>query len=344
MKINRIGVDIGKNWFHLCAVARNGEVLWRKKLKREQWIATVCDLTEPGMTTIGMEACGGAHHWARLLGQRGYLVKLIAPQFVKPYVASNKTDHADAEAIAEAMSRPKMRFVPVKTVAQQEIQSLHRIRDELIKSRTAKANQTRGLIAEFGIVAPLSLTQLRRAIPVWLEEYENGLTDTVRELLNGLWSDLRHLDERINNIDIQIQRAAKSDAVASKLMQLRGVGPVVATAIAAALGDGTAFRNGRDFAVSIGLTPRQHSTGGKERLLGISKRGDSYLRKQMIHGARSAVTWNNNHDDGLSRWIERLSQTKHTNVVAVALAAKTARMAWALIANESEYDPTLAAA
>ncbi len=342
LKINRIGVDIGKNSFHACAVTRQGDVVWRKVLKRQTWIDQLIELVGPDVD-IGMEACGGAHHWARTLQQRGHRVRLIAPQFVKPYVQSNKTDHADAEAIAEAMSRPKMRFVPVKTVAQQDIQALHRVRSELIKRRTSKANQIRGLVAENGLVASENLGHLRCAIPVWLEDAENGLSATFRALLWGLQEDLHQVDARLDELDKQMKILAKEDVTANRLMQLRGVGPVIATALAAALGDGSAFRNGRDFAVSLGLTPKQHSTGGKERLLGISKRGDGYLRKQLVHGARSVVHYAKDKDDPLSQWMNRLSERRHTNVVTVALAAKTARMAWALVHKEVDYNSTMAA-
>lgn len=342
MKIMRVGVDIGKQAFHVCAVTDRGVPVWRKALKRADWLEQLFKVVPVG-AEVGMEACSGAHHWARELQSRGYQVKLIAPQFVKPYVQSNKTDHADAEAIAEAMSRPKMRFVPIKTVAQQNIQALHRVRSELVKQRTAKGNQIRGLVSEYGLVAPQSLVHLRRGIAGWLEEAENGLTGAFRVLLLGLQGDLYGLDERIKELDKQMVETAKQDSVAQRLLQLRGVGPVIATALAAALGDGSAFRNGRDFAVSLGLTPRQHSTGGQERLLGISKRGDAYLRKQLIHGARAVVTKSKSRDDALSLWLGRLGQRRHTNVVTVALAAKTARMAWALVRRDTDYDPAKAA-
>lgn len=342
MKIMRVGVDIGKQTFHVCAVTDRGELVWRKMLKRGSWLAQLTRAIGVG-AEVGMEACGGAHHWARELERQGYRVKLIAPQFVKPYVQSNKTDQADAEAIAEAMSRPKMRFVPIKTIAQQDIQALHRVRGELIKQRTAKANQIRGLVGEYGLVAPQSLNHLRRAIACWLDNTENGLSGAFRQLLRGLQGDLYGLDDRVKELDEQMKEAAKHDLVARRLLQLRGVGPVIATALSAALGDGSAFRNGRDFAVSLGLTPRQHSTGGKERLLGISKRGDAYLRKQLVHGARAVVRTATGKDDALSLWLIRLGRRRHANVVTVALAAKTARMAWAMVRRESNYDPTLAA-
>ena len=287
MKLMRIGVDLAKNVFQVHGVDCHEKPIWRQRLQREHWLQTLLAKIEPGCE-IGMESCGGAHHWARQLEARGYRVKLIAPQFVKPYVKSNKNDANDAEAICEAMSRPSMRFVSIKTVEQQDIQATHRIRSGLIEQRTAKANQIRGLVSEYGLVAPKELLSLRRAIPCWLEDAENGLTLRFRHLLDGLWGDLRALDERVKELDSEISVIAANEPNAQVLQQLRGVGPMIATALIVAIGDARQFSNGRQFAASLGLTPRQHSSGGKDRLLGISKRGDTYLRTLMVHGARSA--------------------------------------------------------
>lgn len=270
-------------------------------------------------------------------------MRLIAPQFVKPYVKSNKNDANDAEAICEAMSRPNMRFVSLKTVEQQDIQAVHRVRFELSNQRKAKANQIRGLVGEYGLVAPKELVQLRVAIPGWLEDAENGLTDRFRRLLNGLWHDMLALDQRMTGLDREIAQIAATDPVARRLQQLRGVGPMIATAMVATLGDGKQFANGRQMAASLGLTPRQNSSGGKERLLGISKRGDSYLRTLLIHGARSALRTAKDKDDRLSRWVTRIAQNRHHNVAAVALANKTARIAWAMMKNATDYRPNLVA-
>jgi transposase len=298
---------------------------------------------EPGCE-IGMEACSGAHHWARQLQKLGYTVKLIAPQFVKPYVKSNKNDANDAEAICEAMSRPNMRFVAIKTVEQQDIQAVHRIRSELSSQRTAKANQIRGLCAEYGLAAPKELLQLRAAIPCWLEDQGNGLTERFRRLLTGLWQDLLVLDERVKDLDREIALIAQTDPVAKRLQQLRGVGPIIATAIVANVGDAKQFANGRQMAASIGLTPRQNSSGGKERLLGISKRGDAYLRTLLIHGARSMIRTAKAKEDPLSQWVMKIATTRHPNIAAVALANKTARIAWAMMTKEADYRPELVAA
>ena len=289
-----------------------------------------------------MEACAGAHHWARELESRGYFVKLMAPQFVKPYVKSNKKDANDAEAICEAMSRPHMRFVTVKSIEQQDIQATHRIRSELMTQRTAKSNQIRGLVTEYGLVAPLTLRALRAAIPCWLEDAENGLTDHFRTLLHGVWTDLVTLDDRVLELDQTIQKLANSNEVTRRLQQLRGVGPMVATALVATVGDAQQYHKGRQMAAAIGLTPRQHSSGGKNRLLGISKRGDVYLRSLLVHGARAVVSQAKHRDDRLSRWVIGIAQRRHPNVAAVALANKTARMAWAMLRNETDYDPDFA--
>lgn len=298
----------------------------------------------PEECEIGMEACAGAHHWARRLSEQGYQVKLIPPQFVTPYVKSNKNDANDAEAICEAMSRPNMRFVKMKTVEQQDIQAIHRVRSELMSQRTAKINQIRGLVAEYGLVAPKRAYSLRKAIPLWLEDAGNGLTMRFRHLLSGLSSDLNYLEERIASLDAEIREVAQSDPMAVRLQQLRGVGPLIATALIATVGNGSQFTKGRQMAASIGLTPKQYSSGGKDRLLGISKRGDAYLRTILIHGARSTIVHAKHRDDRLSIWVTDLAKRSHTNVAAVALANKTVRMAWAMMKNDTDYDPARAAA
>lgn len=343
MQITRVSVDIAKSVFHVHGVDRRDHCQWEKKLKRAKWIDAVCEQVPQGVM-VAMEACASAHHWGRELQKRGYEVRLIAAQFVKPYVKSNKNDRVDAQAICEAAGRPSMRFVAVKSVAQQDAQATHRIRSELIKHRTAVANQVRGLVGEYGIIAPAGIAQLRRALPCWLEDAENGLSEAFRTQLSELREDLQRLDERVQMQDERIARQAKEDPIASRLLTLRGVGPVTATALAGALGDGKAFGKGRDFAASLGLTPRQHSTGDKVRLLGISKRGDSYLRKLLVHGARAVIQHSAHRDDGLSRWVNALAARKHTNVATVALANKTARMAWAIVHGGVDYDPALAAA
>lgn len=338
-KVNRIGVDLGKNKIHLCAVDKKGRVLKKLVVQRERFLATVFELAEPG-TAIGMEACGGAHHWSRELLARGYEPKLIAPQFVKPYIRGNKTDHADAQGIAEAMDRPGMRFVAIKSAAQQEVQAVHRVRSEWIERRTASVNQIRGLATEFGLVAPKSIAKLRLALSQWLDEEDSVLSVRMKQLLLELREDLAKAHERVKEMDHHLERQVEEKPSTKRLIKMRGVGPVIATAMHGKLGDDAkAYDNGRAFAASLGLVPRQFSTGGVENLLGISKRGDGYLRKQLIHGARSMVINSHRYDDALSRWIQRLKQRKHINVVIVAVAAKMARIAWALVRYARDYDP-----
>ena len=341
MKLSRVGVDLAKNVYQLHGVDRSGNTVWKRRLKRHHWLKALLDKTEPDCE-IGMEACAGAHHWGRELQSRGYRVRLIPPQFVKPYVKSNKNDARDAEAICEAMSRPNMRFVTVKTVEQQNIQATHRIRAELITQRTAKANQIRGLVSEYGLVAPKQLSSLRAAIPCWLEDAENGLTDAFRRLLHGVWDDLLMLGDRVAEMDKLIKQLAENHEACVRLQQLRGVGPMISTALIATVGDARQYRKSRQMAAAIGITPKQHSSGDRDRLLGISKRGDIYLRTLMIHGARSAVAAAKHKDDRLSRWVTGIATKRHPNVAAVALANKTARMAWAMLRHETDYDPDFA--
>ncbi len=337
MEIRRVGVDLAKDVFQVHGVDGREKAVWQKALRRREWMAELQKRVPEG-AEIGMEACAGAHHWGRELTARGYRVKLMAPHFVKPYVKSNKSDRNDAAAICEAMSRPSMRFVALKSVEQQDVLAVHRVRSELIKQRTAKVNQIRGLVGEHGLVAPQRVDVLRKALPWWLEDASNGLSARFRRLLAGLADDLRHLDARIQEQDDEISAIVMESPAAQRLMALRGVGPITATALVATLGSGEGFARGRDFAVTLGLTPRHHGTGGRERILGISKRGDAYLRTLLIHGARSAVWVARGKTDRLSRWINALGQRRHTNVVATALANKTARMAWALLRHERDYD------
>lgn len=343
MKITRVGVDLAKNVFQVHGVNRAGRPAFKRQLKRANWLKVLTETLEPGCE-IGMEACGGSHHWARELRARGFQVKLVSPQFVKPFVKSLKNDVNDAEAVCEAISRPHMRFVPIKTAEQQDLQAMHRVRDTLMRHRKTKANQIRGLVAEYGIVAPKTRVALRRAIPDWLEDAENGLSHTFRSLLHGLWQDLRELEQRVKALDKQIEAISEAHPDAKRLKQLRGIGPLTSTALVAQLGDGKHFKRGRQAAASMGLTPRHHGTGGKNLVYGITKRGDPYLRCILIHGARAVVSQAKQRDDRLSQWLTELAGRRHTNVAAVALANKTVRIAWAMLRNGTDYDPELARA
>ena len=336
MNIKRIGIDLAKQVFQLHGVDAQEKAVLRKQLRRAQMLDYFTKLSP---CLIGMEACSSAHYWGRELQKLGHTVKLMAPQFVKPYVKSNKNDANDAEAICEAVARPTMRFVAIKTIAQQDIQAVHRIRSELVRQRTAKVNQIRGLLGEYGIVIGRRVEVLRKALPFLLEDAGNGLTVDFRVLLDGLQQDLMALDKRIGVLDKNIKTLARSNAEAKRLQQIPGIGPITATALVSSVGDGKQFKRGRDMAAWLGLTPRQHSSGGKDRLLGISKRGDAYLRTQLIHGARSVLKHIEQKDDPRSCWLQNICGRRNMNIAAVALANKNARIAWALLTKETDYLP-----
>ena len=334
MTITCMGIDLAKQVFQIHGVNRAEKVQQRRQLRRSQMLAYFSKL-EPCL--IGMEACSGAYYWARELSKFGHDVRLMAPQFVKPYVKSGKNDANDAEAICEAVSRPTMRFVAIKTVEQQVIQAEHRIRSRLVKSRTALANEIRGFLAEFGIAVSKSIGILRKALPELLEDGENGLPGNFRVLLAGLSEELRTLDERIVAFDARIAQAVREDSRIKRLLEIEGIGPITASAIIAAVGDATQFNSGRDMAASFGLTPQQHSSGGKNRLGRISKRGDKYIRMLLIHGARAALNAARNKEDGRSRWVKNLADRRNKNIATVALANKNARIAWAILSRGEDY-------
>jgi transposase len=273
----------------------------------------------------------------RVLSRCGHHVRLIAPQFVKPYVKSNKNDANDAEAICEAVSRPHMRFVPGKSVEQQDIQSLHRVRSRLVSSRTGLANQIRGLLAEYGLVLPQHVSQLRRGLPLILEDATNELTSFSRRLFAHLYDELLSLEEKIGALDEQIESVFQASEPCQRVGAVEGIGPLTATALVAAISDGKAFKNGRQFAAWLGLVPRQHSSGGKPRLFGISKRGDTYLRTLLNHGARSVVSRASRKTDRRSLWIADKQRRLGTSKACVAVANKNARIVWSLIARQEVY-------
>jgi transposase len=334
MNCTTLGIDLAKQVFQLHGVDAHGHVVMQKRVSRSKLRDTIAQLPA---CVIGMEACGSAQYWARELQQLGHTVKLISPQFVKPYVKGNKNDSRDAEAICEAVSRPHMRFVPLKTVESQDIQAIHRMRSRLIKERTALVNQIRGLLAERGIVIAQGITRLRKQLSVIVEDLENELTPLSREVMRELYEELVALDERVTRADALVQRVFTQSAPCQKLAQIEGVGPVVATALVAAVGNAQEFANGRHLAAWLGLVPRQCSTGGKERLLGMSKRGDRYLRTLLIHGARATVHWARRKTDARSRWIRSVEQRRGKNIAAVAIANKNARIAWVLLTRDAEY-------
>jgi transposase len=336
MNITTIGLDLAKSVFQVHGADEQGKVVLKKQLKRSQMLPFFANLPP---CLIGMEACGGAHFWARKLEQLGHTVKLMAPQFVKPYVKTNKHDAADAEAICEAVSRPSMRFVPVKTGDQQAVLSLHRARQGFVKARTAQANQIRGLLAEFGLVIPQGIGSIVRRLPEILEDGQNDLPGTFRHLLQRLGEHLKELDRQVAELDLQIQRWHQETAASRKLAEIPGIGPLTASALVASIGNATSFENGRQLAAWLGLVPRQHSSGGRQTLLGISKRGDGYLRMLLIHGARAVIWAAERRLDPADSWLKRLVGRRNKNVAAVALANKNARIVWALLAHDRAFRP-----
>jgi transposase len=333
-KLSVLGIDLAKQVFHLVGMDAHGTMLVRKRLYRAQMMAFIAQLPP---TLIGMEACGGAHYWARRFREHGHEVRLMAPQFVTPYRKANKNDMRDAEAIAEAMTRPTMRFVPVKSVAQQDLQALHRVRERLMKARTALINETRGLLHEYGIIVPQGAATFRQHVLEKLTTEDAKLTPHSLELFRQLLEELAALEARVATYDAQLAQVAQTHPVCQRLMTIPGLGELTATALVAAVSDATQFKNGRQFAAWLGLVPRQHSTGGKSRLLGISKHGDSYLRKLLVHGARSCLRWVGRKRDRRSQWAQSLMERRGWNKAAVALANKNARVAWALMGTEQVY-------
>lgn len=336
MKITTIGMDLAKNVVQVHGVDERGKTVLNKQLKREQVMAFFANL-QPCL--LGMEACGSAHHWARKLERLGHTVKLIAPQFVKAYVKTNKNDAADAEAICEAVGRPNMRFVAIKSGEQQAVLALHRARQGFVKARTAQANQIRGLLTEYGIVIPQGISHIAKRLPDIVEDAENDLPGVFRQLMQRLGEHLKELDRQVGELEVQIQLWHRHSDVSRRLAQIPGIGPITASALVGSIGDANSFENGRQLAAWLGLVPRQHSSGGKSTLLGISKRGDSYLRMLLVHGARAVIRVAEGKPGYAESWLARLTRRRNLNVVAVALANKNARIIWALLKHERDYQP-----
>lgn len=334
--IRRVGIDLAKKIFHVTAVGEEGEVVERKRFRRNGLQSYLTTL--PPGCVVAMEACASAHHWGRLAARLGHRVHVMSPHKVAPYMHRNKNDVNDADGIAEASSRPEMRFVGVKSVHQQHLQQVHRGRQLAVKERTAHANQLHGFLLEYGIESPKGVGALRRRLADVLEDAENELPVAARALLCELGEDLRHLDERVHRFDARIEAVARSEPACQRLETIPGVGPLTSTALVAAVGDAAEFKNGRELAAWLGLTPRQHSTGGRPRLLGISKRGNRYLRYLLIHGARAALRHAGRHEDRRSRWVIDVEHRRGKNVATVALANKNARVAWAVLARGTDFD------
>jgi transposase len=333
MKITTIGIDLAKNVFQIHGVDVHGKAVLKKQIKREEMAVFFANLAP---CLIGMEACGSAHYWARKLQIQGHTVKLMAPQFVKRYVKTNKHDAADAEAICEAVTRPTMRFVLVKHVEQQSVLALHRARQGMVKARSAQANQIRGLLAEFGLVVPQGITHLYQRVPLLLEQAKEELPGLFRQLVQRLLEHLKILDRQVNEMEIQIQMWHRSNPLSRKLEKIPGIGPLTASAMVASVGDAKSFNNGRQLAAWLGLVPKQHSSGGRPTLLGMSKRGDCYLRTLLIHGARSVI-YALKRKPLTTGWLASLLARRDKNIVAVALANKNSRIIWALLAQDREF-------
>ena len=333
-RIAYLGIDLAKNVFHVCGLTRHGKVVLEKRFTRTRLERFTAQLPS---CRIGLEACGSAHHWARLLLGQGHDARLIAPSFVKPFVKSNKNDARDAEAIAEAVSRPNMRFVPVRSEQSQAVQLLHRMRERAVNSRTRTVNQLRAMLSEFGLVIPWGVNRFRKRVPEILEDGENGLLPEVRELLAEGYAEVLGLDERVAQYQARIEAHVASDERCRQLKTIPGIGALCASALVAKFGNGEGFRNGREMAACVGLTPRQVSTGGKPKLGPISKRGDAYLRTLVVQGAQAVLRSAGNKEDDRSRWACDLQQRCHRNGAAVALANKNVRIAWALLRHGGTY-------
>ncbi len=334
MKIVVLGIDLGKTYCSVVGLDESGAVVLRRRLGRVTLERFVGGLPP---CVVAMEACCGAHHLGRVFGEQGYEVRLMSPEYVRAYVKAQKNDDRDAEAIAEAARRPTMRFVPVKSVAQSDVQALHRARERLVSARTALINHLRALLLERGIVAPQGRARLEAELCTFADEEAGSLSPRIRLLVEDLRREWRSLDQRIAAFDKEFVALARQDEAARRLSTIPGIGTINATALVAALGDARSFRRGRDLAAWLGLTPRQRTTGGKPRLLGISKRGNRYLRKNLIHGARAALRHLVAQDTPLGRWLRSLLQRAHKNVVVVALANKLARIVWAVLTQGRAY-------
>jgi transposase len=331
MTLELLAIDLGKRSFHVHGIDRDGIIISRK-VSRTKLPVVIAQLSP---ATIAMEACASAHYWGRRFVAAGCQVRLINPRFVKPFVKGSKNDATDAEAIYEAATRPTMRFVPVKSTEQQDLQTLHRVRDRLVSQRTSLINHSRGLLAEYGIVLPQGAWRFAAQAPSVIAEAE--LSDLVRAIFSDLIDQLADVNRRIGMLDARIETICRSHPACRRLMKLPGVGPIIATALIAAIDDGHHFRSGRELAAWIGLVPRQYTTGGKPKLGGIGRRANHYLRRQMIHGARSVVSRLAKHSDARSEWLKALISRRGINRTIVALANKTARTAWALLVRNEEY-------
>lgn len=335
VSVKIIGLDIAKDVFVAVGLDRNGKIVWKRKLSRGEVLRVFREM-EP--KEVGIEACAGSHYWARELIALGHDVKLIAAQHTRAYVTGNKNDTNDAAAIAEARSRSSTKYVPVNTAEQQDLQMLHRARSALMKERVAMINRIRAFAGEYGRVFAKGVAKFREGLKAWLADEANGLSGAALDTFRELKAQLDDKEERILAYERRLNQAARTD-LGKKLMEVPGVGPITATAVMASVADPRHYRSGRDFAANLGLVPREHSSGGKQRLYGISCKGDGHLRTLLIHGGRSALRTAEGKPDRLLRWAAKVAERRSFNVAAVALANKLARVIWALLAHDRSYVP-----
>jgi len=333
MKSSVMGLDIAKNIFHMYTMNEKNKPV-KKKLKRADVLSFFANYQE---SLIGIEACGGAHYWARELTKLGHEVILLNARYVKNFVIGNKNDYNDAAGIFDAVTRPNKRVVAVKTVEQQDMQLIHRIREDLKGNRTALVNQTRGLLSERGIVIHQGINRVREQLPLIIEDAENNLTSLSREMFNEQYEKLTVLDDEIKNMDQKISRLCNQNELSKRFLDVPGIGPLTATIVASDIGHGKGYESSRDYAASLGIVPKQHSSGGKLVYLGISKRGNRYIRTLLIHGARSVLKNCADKKDKLSLWLQALIERRGFNKAAVALANKNARILWALATKNEDY-------
>ena len=332
--ITRIGIDLAKNIFQVCAADDHGKIIFNKKLKRKDLASFIANI--PACEVI-LESCASSNYWAQVFTEYGHTVKLINPAYVRPFVKTNKNDSADAEAICEAASRPTMRFVQPKTPPQQDIQLLHRVRSRLVSKRTSLSNQIRGLLAEYGIVIPEGIRNVRKRLPEILEDAENNLSMIARSVFHQQYEELADTDQRVNSLTKQITEISNTQEQCQRFKTVFGIGPMVSTALFATMGSPEHYKNGREFAAFLGLVPRQYSSGGKSQLMGISKRGDGQVRSLLVQGAQAALSRMHKRDDSLSRWACRIKERRGHNIAAVALANKLARICWAMASTNTEF-------
>ncbi|MGK3126453.1 IS110 family transposase [Candidatus Pantoea formicae] len=339
MDIAFMGIDLAKNVFQLCGLNHAGKPVYTRRVERKILLQTLVNLPA---CLIGIEACTGAFYWQREFEKLGHKVKIISPQYVKPFIRGQKNDGNDAQAIAVALMQPTMQFVPPKSPEQQDIQALHRARQRIVNHRTATICQIRGLLLDRGISIGTAMSRARRAVPLILEDGENGLSIRMRKTIAELYELFIDLEKRINFFDKEIETVFRQSAECQRIAKVKGIGPKTATAVVAAIGNGQEFKNGRHFAAWLGLVPRQHSSGDRRVLMNITKKGDKYLRTLLIHGARAVVrVATNNNDGSLNQWVNQLKERRGFNKTTVAVANKNARIIWSILRHETEYQPAL---